>query len=70
MVVDTSALLAVLLGYLDELLAAAASGCDHVALREEEVHAPAAYSPSARSGVRSSGSSSSISFVKMRSERL
>jgi hypothetical protein len=29
-----------------------------------------AYSPSVRSGVRSSGSSSSISFVKMRSERL
>jgi DNA-binding CsgD family transcriptional regulator len=32
---------------------------------------PAAdYSPSARSGVRSSGSASSISLVKMRSERL
>jgi hypothetical protein len=28
------------------------------------------YSPSRRSGVRSTGSASSISFVKMRSERL
>jgi hypothetical protein len=32
--------------------------------------APAGYSPSFRRGVRSSGSASSISLVKMRSERL
>jgi hypothetical protein len=31
---------------------------------------PVGYSPSLRSGVRSNGSSRSISFVKMRSERL
>jgi UDP:flavonoid glycosyltransferase YjiC (YdhE family) len=48
------------------------------ALRDEAVEeelerlpaGPGSYSPSVRSGVRSSGSSSSISFVKMRSERL
>ncbi len=34
------------------------------------VRDPAGYSPAARSGVRSSDSASSISFVKMRSLRL
>ena len=36
---------------------------------EERAHLPSPYSPSFRSGVRSSGSASSISLVKIRSER-
>ena len=35
-----------------------------------EPHGPVLYSPSRRSGVCSGGSASSISFVKIRSERL
>ena len=37
---------------------------------EDGGHGAGSYSPSARRGVRSSGSASSISLVKMRSERL
>jgi hypothetical protein len=91
-VVDTSALLAILLGEpeRDLFIALLAQAQDSLRrLQRDRCHpriggraalssrgalasraAAGGYSPSLRSGVRSSGSSSSISFVKMRSERL